>query len=143
MHTGGLSHHFEPTRAANREWREQHPGLGLERRSSDGDGRDVRWTGGVMQDSRSFWGGYAGAAYVKNWRWSGVAEAGLGIGAYAFYRSTNWRGDMKLVPAVLPSASFNLLDNTVGMNVIYVPRISGMSEKMPPVLYTQLVVRFP
>ncbi len=141
VHTGGLSYHFQDTRAPDRKWRDQHAGLGFERRRDDGDGMEMRWTGGVMQDSRSYWGGYAGAAYMKRWRWNGVADTGLGVGAYAIYRSKNWRGDMALVPAVLPSASINSIDHSIGFNFIYVPKLGG-SEATPSVLFTQMVVSF-
>ncbi len=141
VHTGGLSYHFQDTRAPDRKWRDQHAGLGFERRRDDGEGMELRWPGGVMQDSRSYWGGYAGAAYMKRWRWTGVADTGLGVGAYAIYRSKNWRGDMALVPAVLPSASINSIDHSIGFNFIYVPKLGG-SEATPSVLFTQMVVSF-
>jgi Antimicrobial peptide resistance and lipid A acylation protein PagP len=142
LHTGGVSHHFQDTQATKHQWREEHPGLGLERRAADGEDWNLRWAGGIMQDSRNYWGGYAGAAYVRQWRWTGVAEAGLGVGAYSFYRSVNWSGKMAVVPGVLPTASVGLLDNQVGLNFIYVPRIKAYNQSMPAVLHAQMVVRF-
>ncbi|MFZ2652303.1 MAG: hypothetical protein WA210_19570 [Burkholderiaceae bacterium] len=143
MHAGGLSYHFEQTHAANRQWREQHAGLGVERRANDGNAMEWRWAGGLMQDSRSFWGGYAGTAYMRRWHWAGVGETGLGLGAYAIYRSSNWRGDMKLTPGLLPTASINMFDNRFGFNIIYIPPLAGGGEKLPSVVHAQMVVRFP
>lgn len=141
--TGGVSHHFQDTQASNREWRENHPGLGFERRGGGDEDWNLRWTGGVMQDSRNYWGGYAGAAYLRTWRWTGVAEAGLGLGTYAFYRSVSWSGKMAVVPGILPTASLGLMDNRIGLNLIYVPRISAYNQAMPAVLHAQFVFRMP
>jgi hypothetical protein len=142
VHAGGVSHHFEETRAANRQWQEQHAGLGFERRVTQDNGWSVRMAGGVMQDSRGFWGGYSGLGYVHRWRLGEAVELGAGAGAYAFYRSTSWSGQMRVVPAVLPTASVGLADNAVGLNIVYVPRVTAYSETMAPSLHTQLVVRF-
>lgn len=141
--TGGVSHHFQDTQAADRQWRENHPGLGFERRAAGEDDWNLRWTGGVMQDSRNYWGGYAGAAYLRTWRWTGVAEAGLGLGTYAFYRSVSWSGKMAVVPGILPTASLGLMDNRIGLNLIYVPRITAYNQAMPAVLHAQFVFRMP
>lgn len=142
VHTGGVSRHFEETRAANQQWRDQHPGIGLERRVTDENGWSIRSAGGLMQDSRGFWSGYGGVGYLHRWRLGRTAEFGAGAGAYAFYRSVSWSGRMALVPAVLPTASVGLLDNTVGLNVVYVPRLSAYSESMSPSLHAQIVLRF-
>ena len=143
VQTGGVSHHFSETQAPGRRWNEQHPGLGLERRAIDDEGWQVRWTGGVMQDSRSIWGGYAGAAYLRRWHADGGAEISAGAGTYAFYRSTSWSGKMTVVPAVLPTASIGLLQNRVGLNVTFVPKLPGVRDGMPAVVLAQLVVRVP
>lgn len=141
LQAGGVSHHFQPTQAPNREWREEHPGLGLEHRAAGHDDWNLRWAGGVMQDSRSYWGGYAGVAYLRQWRWSGVAEAALGLGAYGFYRSVSWSGKMSVMPALLPTASIGLLDSQIGVNFVYVPQIKA-DQTMPSVLHAQMVFRF-
>ena len=141
LQVGGISHHFEETKAVGRRWQEQHPGLGLERRIQDG-----AWSqhaaGGVLQDSRGFWGGYAGASYLYNKRWSGVLDTGIGMGAYAFYRSTSWNGKMGLVPGILPMASLTIPGSDVGFNFIYVPHIGSYNKAMPAVLHAQMTVRF-
>jgi hypothetical protein len=142
VHTGGLSHHFQQTRAANHQWREQHPGLGIERRVTDENDWSVRTAGGFMQDSRGFWGGYGGVGYMHRWRLGRAAELGAGAGAYAFYRSVSWSGRMALVPAVLPTASVGLIDNTVGLNLVVVPRVAAYSENLAPAVHAQLVLRF-
>jgi len=49
LHAGGLSHHFEPTHAAGRQWNEQHPGMGLERRETDRAHRPRRHSAGLVQ----------------------------------------------------------------------------------------------
>lgn len=136
--TGGVSHHFEDTQARNRTWREQHPGLGLERRNV-GEDWNLRLAGGLTQDSRSFWGGYAGAAYMRQWKRYGVGEVGLGVGAYAFYRSVSWSGKMALIPALLPTASLEL-NGGLGFNVIYVPPVAAKS--MPALVHAQMSVKF-
>jgi Antimicrobial peptide resistance and lipid A acylation protein PagP len=141
LQVGGLSHHFEPTRAAGRKWQEQHPGLGLERLV-----RDDRWsihsTGGIVQDSRGFWGGYAGTAYLRNWKVPGNVELAAGAGLYAFYRSSSWNGKMTLVPGVLPTASIFLPASNMGVNFIYVPQIGAYNKTMPAVLHAQLSYKF-
>ena len=147
MQTVGVSHHFQQTTAPGREWQEQHPGLGFERRS-EGLGSDAAdWTlssmGGVMQDSRGFWGGYAGAAYMRQWQPSRSLSLGAGLGAQLFYRSASWNGRMTLVPAVLPVASVGLPVLGMKLNMVYVPEISAFSKSMPPVLHVQVGFRFP
>lgn len=142
VQVGGISHHFQPTKAAGRQWQEQHPGLGLERRTTLDNGWSLRSAAGAMQDSRGFWSGYAGAAYLRTWRWPGVAEAGAGLGAYAFYRSTSWSGRMSLVPGVLPTASITFPESNLGLTFVYVPPIGGYNKSMPSVLLAQMSLRF-
>ncbi len=142
VHTGGVTHHFQETQAANQQWRQQHPGFGLERRVTDDAGWSIRSTGGVMQDSRGFWGGYSGVGYLHRWRSGRAAEFSAGAGAYALYRSVSWSGKMAVIPAVLPTASVGLLDNSVGLNLVYTPRIAALNENMVPALHAQLVLRF-
>ena len=144
VHTGGVSHHFEQTRAADREWNETHPGLGLERRDADTESPwQLRWTAGAMRDSRRFWSGYGGATYVHRWQWGNSLETSLGVGAFGFYRSVSWSGKRALVPALLPTASISSADGTLGMNVVYIPRVStGGGKATPPTLLGQMVFRF-
>lgn len=141
MHTGGVSHHFQQTSAPGRQWNQNHPGIGFERRQTPEGGWDVRYTGGVMEDSRNIWSGYAGAAYMRDWKLGAGVSFGLGAGAYAFYRSMSWDGRRGLVPGVLPTASLGLLDNQVALNLLYVPRMAVYGRSMPEVVYLQLAVR--
>jgi len=145
MHAGGISHHFQPTQAPGHAWQDQHAGLGLERRSeafgdSRGDWR-LSAAGGVLQDSRAFWGGYGGMAWLHEWRRSGLADLGLGVGAYGFYRSVSWSGRMALVPALLPMASLQFPAAAMGLDLVYVPRVPARHETMPAVLHLQLDFR--
>lgn len=144
VHTGGVSHHFAQTRATDREWSEAHPGLGFERRDVNADSPwQLRWTAGAMRDSRRFWGGYGGATYVHRWNWSHSIETSLGVGAFGFYRSVSWSGKRALVPALLPTASIAAADGTLGMNVVYIPRVStGGGKATPPTVLGQMVFRF-
>ncbi len=146
MHAGGVSHHFQPTRAPGHEWQEQHAGLGLERRASVSDDGRSDWSlstaGGLMQDSRGFWGGYAGAGYLWHWRRYGQIDLGLGGGAYLFYRSVSWSGRMAVVPGLLPLASAHFPASGISLNLIYVPRLSAINEAMPSVLHLQFAYRF-
>jgi Antimicrobial peptide resistance and lipid A acylation protein PagP len=142
MHTGGVSHHFQETKAAGRQWQEQHPGVGIERRVTYDDGWSLRASLGTMQDSRGFWGGYTGAAYLRSWTLPGRLEAGVGLGAYGFYRSTSWKGKMGMVPGVLPTASISIPSSNLGFNFLYVPRVGGYNDAMPSVLYAQMSLRF-
>ncbi len=141
---GGLSHHFEQTRAPGREWSQAHAGVGLERRDLDADSAwHVRWAGGLMRDSRDFWGGYGGAAYMRQWRGPLGIDAGLGVGAYAMYRSVSWSGVRKLVPAVLPTASLGLAGGKVGMTIVYGPKIGGGEDgATASLVHAQLLFRF-
>lgn len=144
LQTAALSHHFEPTRAPGREWNQTHAGLGLERRDINDDSAwQVRWTGGAMRDSRNFWGGYGGAAWMRQWRPSGSIEASLGVGAFAFYRAVDWSGKHQWMPALLPTASIGAADGSVGLNIVYVPRF-GKSDgsATPPTLVGQFAFRF-
>jgi hypothetical protein len=108
--------------------------------------RDDRWslnsTAGIVQDSRGFWGGYAGAAYMRTWGDQGPLELTAGAGAYVLYRSTSWRGDMSVVPGVLPTASIFLPASNMGVNFIFVPQIGAYNKSMPSVLHAQLTYRF-
>lgn len=144
VNTGGFSHHFEPTQAANRQWNETHPGLGLERRDIDPDSNwHTSWSAGLMRDSRSFWGGYAGAAYSRHWHWNRSIQTSLGIGAFAFYRSVSWSGERALTPALLPMASIGSVDGRLGFNVVYVPKLAaGSAKSSVPVVMGQFVFRF-
>lgn len=144
VQTGGLSRHFEQTRAADREWSETHPGLGFERRDVDAESPwQLRWTAGAMRDSRRFWSGYGGATYVHRWQWGNSIETSLGAGAFAFYRSVSWSGKRALVPAVLPTASIAAADGTLGLNIVYIPRVStGGGKATPPTVLGQMVFRF-
>lgn len=141
LHTAGVSHHFEQTRAAGRQWNEQHPGLGLERR--EGDPADWNWrqSVGVMQDSRSVWGGYAGASLMKEWRAPGAASVGLGLGAFTFYRSVSWSGRRALVPALLPTLSLGLLDDRLGVNLMLVPPMGADGDSRPALVFLQMTYR--
>lgn len=142
VHTGGVSRHGSPTHAPGQNWREVHPGLGLEQRVS---GDDPAWSwrrvGGVLQDSRAVWGGYGGAAAMRRWSFEPQGEIGLGIGAYLFYRSVSWDGRRALVPAVLPTLSIGAPDSPIGLNVLYAPRTSTFGRERSSVLYAQVLVR--
>jgi hypothetical protein len=141
LHTGGLSHHFEPTHAAGRQWNEQHPGLGLERRETDRADWHWRQSAGIVQDSRSFWGGYAGASWMKEWRAPGAASLGVGLGAFAFYRSVSWSGRRAWVPALLPTLSLGLLDDRLGVNLMVVPPIGTDGDSRPALVFLQMTYR--
>ena len=147
LQTGGLSHHSQETQATGHSWQEQHPGLGLEHRSEGWGTHKSDWTwsksGGVMQDSRGFWSAYAGTAYTRQWNHSRSVETSLGLGAFAFYRSTNWKGHMALVPALMPVGTLQLADLGVSLNLAYVPRVAALNSAMPSVLYLQLGLRLP
>lgn len=142
VQTAGVSHHFEPSQAKGRTWNESHPGLGVERRESTDGVWSLRYTAGVMQDSRSFWSGYAGAAELREWRWGRNLQIGAGAGVYLFYRSVSWDGTMAVVPALLPTVSIGLVENRAAINFLYVPKVSAYSRAMPPVLYAQFAMKF-
>ena len=141
LHTGGLSHHAEPTRAVGRQWNERHPGLGLERRAHDRSDWHWRQSAGVLQDSRNVWGGYLGASLMQEWRWSGGTSVGAGLGAYAFYRSVSWSGRRAWVPAALPTLSVGLLDDRLGFNLMVAPPIGLEGESRAVVVFLQMAYR--
>jgi hypothetical protein len=141
MHAGGWSHHMQQTRAEGRRWNEVHPGIGFETRRVDDSGWTVRQGLGAMQDSRGFWGGYAGVGWLHRWSIGRGASFSAGAGAYAFYRSVSWSGERALVPAVLPTASLDLLDHTVGVNLVAVPPLRGFGGETVPSITMQFVVR--
>lgn len=142
LHTGGLSRHFAQTRAPGRQWNEQHPGLGLERRQADGGAWRWRQSVGLVQDSRSVWGGYAGAALMRAWRVAGSASVGVGLGGYAFYRSVDWSGQRAWVPALLPTLSLGLLDDRLGVNVMLVPPVGPTGDRRAALVFLQTTYRF-
>ncbi|MFK7967261.1 MAG: hypothetical protein AB8C46_25155 [Burkholderiaceae bacterium] len=142
MHTGGLSRHFEQTDASGREWNENHPGIGLEFRQRRSARWDARYTVGFMQDSREQPGGYAGAAYVRQFNRNGDFSAAIGVGAYAFYRSRSWNGEMTLVPAILPTVSFGLFKNRVGVNILTIPKVSLFGKRSTPLVFAQFTFRY-
>ncbi|MEX8492404.1 hypothetical protein [Sphaerotilus sp.] len=141
LHTAGVSHHFEQTRAPGHQWNEQHPGLGLERREADAADWNWRQSAGVMQDSRNVWGGYAGASLMKEWRVPGATSVGLGLGAFAFYRSVSWSGRRAWVPALLPTLSAGLLDDRLGVNLMLVPPMGADGDSRPALVYLQMTYR--
>jgi hypothetical protein len=143
LQTAGLSRHGSSTQAPGRTWNEVHPGLGLEhRRVAEADPDwSTRHAGGIMQDSRAIWGGYAGAGAMRIWRLGPVAEVGLGAGAYLFYRSVSWSGRRALVPAILPTLTVGGPDSPVGLNLLYAPRASVAGRDHPSVFYAQVVIR--
>jgi hypothetical protein len=147
VQTGGLSHHSQETQAKGRSWQENHPGLGVEHRMEGWGTSASDWvlssSGGVMQDSRGFWSAYAGAAYVRQWKLGRTIETSLGLGAYGFYRSTNWKGHMAFVPAVMPVGTVYLADLGLSLNLAYVPRVASVNSAMPSVLYLQFGFRLP
>ncbi len=142
MHTGGLSRHFEQTDATGRRWNENHPGVGLEYRQRRSARWDARYTLGFMQDSREQPGGYAGAAYVRQFNRNGDFSAAIGLGAYAFYRSRSWNGEMTLVPAILPTISFGLFKNRVGVNILTIPKVSLFGKRSTPLVFAQFTFRY-
>ncbi len=142
MHTGGLSHHFVSTGASNREWNQNHPGVGLEYRPRPQADWGGRWTMGVMRDSRNVPGGYAGAAYVRQFNRNGDFNASIGLGAYLFYRSESWDGRMTVVPAILPTVSFGLFKNRVGVNLLAIPKVKLAGKQSTPLLFAQFTIRY-
>jgi len=142
LHTGGLSRHFDQTDAGGRQWNENHPGIGLEYRQRRSSRWDTRYTVGLMQDSREHPGGYAGAAYVRQFNRNGDFSAAIGVGAYAFYRSRSWNGDMTVVPALLPTLSFGLFKNRVGVNILTIPKVSLFGRRSTPLVFAQFTIRY-
>ncbi len=141
LHTGGFSHHFEPTRAPGRQWNEQHPGLGLERRRLGGQTWHWRQSAGFLQDSRNVWGGYAGVGLMREWRVLDSARIGAGLGAHAFYRSVSWSGRRAWVPALLPTLSLELPQDRLGVNLMWVPPTGLGGESRPALLFLQMTYR--
>lgn len=142
LHTGGLSRHFEQTDASGRQWNENHPGIGFEFRQRRSSRWDARYTVGFMQDSREQPGGYAGAAYVRQFNRNGDFSAAVGLGVYAFYRSSSWDGDMTVVPALLPTVSFGLFKNRLGVNILTIPKISLFGKSSTPLIFAQFTFRY-
>lgn len=141
MHAGGLSYHLEPTRAEGRQWNQVHPGVGFESRRSLETGWSVHRAVGVMQDSRSVWGGYAGMGWLHRWNLGDAASLSAGAGAYALYRSVSWSGERALVPALLPTATLDLPRQGVGLNVVIVPPMKTFGAETVPAVMVQFVTR--
>ncbi len=142
MHTGGLSHHFVDTGASDRQWNQSHPGVGLEYRARPDSDWSGRWTLGVMRDSRNIPGGYAGGAYVRQFNRHGDFNASVGLGAYLFYRSQSWDGRMTVVPAILPTLSFGLFENRVGVNFLAIPKVKIAGKQSTPLVFAQFTIRY-
>ncbi len=142
LQTGGLSHHFAQTDAPGRQWNDSHPGLGVEYRNTVDSNWSTRLTVGLMRDSRQFASGYAGGVYLYDMARGGGASASMGLGLYAFYRSSTWDGDMQLVPAIAPTFTFGLLKDRVGISVIALPKVTLFGRSSTPLVFAQLSFRY-
>ncbi len=142
IHTGGVSRHFTETDAPGREWSDSHPGIGLEYRSISDSRWNTRWTFGMMRDSRDHASGYAGAARMYDFRRRGNISTSAGVGAYGFYRSRSWEGQMEFVPALAPTLSFGLFDNQISASILAIPQVKVFGRQSTPLVYAQFSFRF-
>ena len=147
----GMSHHFsQPTDQngnllAGREFNEQNWGLGLQlERAMTGDGSlwVTKTSVGVMKDSLNAMGLYAGHTWQKRVHEGASLSADAGGGAFLFYRTLQFNGSRKLVPALLPVLSTLHRDSGLGLNLVLVPRLKMKSGVMPGVIYLQFTKAF-
>ena len=138
--TAGFSRHSTQPRSGGHQWKDFHPGIGIEAMERN----DSEWrrglAAGAMQDSRGTWGGYASISAVKTLYSSPGIKVDAGAGLYAFYRSMNWRGKMGFVPAILPVMSITSPEYRIGLNLLAVPPV-GRNGDHPAVLFAQITYR--
>lgn len=142
LHTGGVSRHFTQTDAPGREWSDSHPGIGFEYRASGESRWGTHWTIGLMRDSREYPSGYAGVARMYDVSRRGNFSTSIGFGAYGFYRSSSWDGQMVFVPAVAPTLSFGLFDNRVNVSILAIPEVNVFGRQSTPLVYAQFSIRY-
>ena len=142
LQTGGVSHHFVQTGASDKQWSQNHPGIGFEYRTDVRSKWGRRLAIGLMRDSRDYAGGYAGAAYMRQFNVNGDFNAALGLGAFAFYRSSSWNGERTIVPAILPTLSLGLFKNRLSVNVMAIPKVSAFGRKTTPLVFAQFLFRY-
>ncbi|TFY99914.1 hypothetical protein [Ramlibacter rhizophilus] len=131
MTLGGVSSHARETLVAGRQWNERHESFALERRVAGipwNGAADrlwqVRYVAATLEDSRSLWGSYAGVALMREVAHTGTWRLHAGAYSSLYYKSTSWRGTMKLVPAVLPTLSLTDQRSGFGVNLAWVPPVN-------------------
>lgn len=136
----GFSHHFSDPIAAKhgKKWNEKNYGIGLEFRDPVDTENWNRWStlksAGLMKDSLGAWGGYATVTLQKriiNNEYTVDAGPALGI----FWRTFNFGGPHRLMPAILPSLSIEHKKSGWGINSILIPGFKWRDRKMPTVLW--------
>lgn len=138
--------HGEPTKAPGRQWNERNGGIGLESRMRGvpwrdqiaGDPWQTNYSVGGFTDSRNKRSFYAGAAVMHElFRFEGV-RVDAGAGAFLFYKSVSWKGDMALMPGILPVLTYTDRNAPYGFNMIWRPPESGGRGT----LFMQITQRF-
>lgn len=142
IQTGGLSRHFTQTQAQGHEWNSSHPGIGLEYRLNTHSAWGTRLTAGLMRDSREYPSGYAGVGYMRQFNVNGNVSMAAGLGAFVFYRSKSWDGDMTYVPALLPTLQFGLFKNRLGVNVLAIPKVTAFGHSTTPLVMALFSFRY-
>jgi hypothetical protein len=125
---GGISSHARETLAPGNKWNDTHSGLGLESRmqgipwyqAADRNWQ-TRYAFGTLEDSRNYWGGYAGMGLMREVAYHGPLRLHAGVNATLYYRSTSWSGTMRVVPAILPALSLTEYRSGIGLNMVWVP----------------------
>ena len=147
----GMSHHFSrPTDKdgnvlTGRKFNEQNWGIGIQLESAlsgEWEGWVTKTSFGVLKDSLDAMGLYAGHTVQKRWLDNPVYSVDAGAGAFLFYRTLQFDGPHRLIPAVLPVLSAQHKATRLGLNVVAVPPFKVHSGKMPGVLYVQFTKAF-
>ena len=142
LQSGALSRHFTQTQADGHEWNNNHPGIGLEYRLNTRSTWGTRLTAGFLRDSRNYPSGYAGVGYMRQFNVNGGVTMAAGLGAYLFYRSRSWDGDMAYVPALLPTLQFGFFRNRLGVNVLAVPKLEAFGHSTSPLVLALFTFRY-
>ncbi len=120
LHLPAFSQHFKDPKERNRRWSEEHPGIGIEWRDRRNDGTVLKYSTGIVRDSFSVWGGYAGVSWQKELYASTTWRIDAGATALLWYRALKFEGSPELVPGVAPVLSLEHVPTGVGVNVFVV-----------------------
>jgi hypothetical protein len=146
LHLGGASVHAKETQAPGRKWNERHAGFGLESRTPGlpwrdrlaGDRWQTSYSLGTFADSRNVRSMYTGAAFTHQVLKIGSMRLDAGAGAFLFYKSKSWNGNMALMPGILPVLSYSDRNAPYGFNIIWRPPEGDASGT----LFMQITHRF-
>lgn len=145
LRLAGMSHHFEPPRARDRSWNENHDGLGIQR-SLRRDGRVLRYSAGYMRDSHGKQGLYAGLALSRHVQYH-AHSLDLGVAPMLLWRTTRFDSARlgpaphRLVPALLPVLAYEFVPAGIGAHLTAMPQVKIGQAEYPGMVFLQFTLK--